>query len=210
MSKYHKYVFDIEARKYIGAFNEMYAAEGSQGFDSWDQDNLAYLDKQVCLHILRNYEMESIVDVGCGKGTMTQVMKTNSNRVIGVDISSEAIAVARGRYRDIQFVAGDINEEELSVVLADELRKGQHVDCITCLETLSYLSNWQDLFDRFAMFGRYILIKLDIPENPIGFVKTKTELKTVFDQYYTTLEHIEFVDKNITILFGESRQNVGH
>jgi len=33
MAKYHKYVFDIETRKFIGNFEEMYQRESVDNFD---------------------------------------------------------------------------------------------------------------------------------------------------------------------------------
>jgi len=84
---YRKYVFDEENRKFIGEFDRMYAAEKDGNYDSWHQDDVHYLDKQICLKILKQYDFNSILDVGCGKGALTHLMKTENNSVIGCDIS---------------------------------------------------------------------------------------------------------------------------
>ena len=39
MAKYHKYVFDVEKRTFIGDFENMYAHESIEKFDSWHQDD---------------------------------------------------------------------------------------------------------------------------------------------------------------------------
>ena len=41
---YHNFVFDIDNRKFVGEFDKMYKAETTKGFDSWDQDDVTYLD----------------------------------------------------------------------------------------------------------------------------------------------------------------------
>ena len=89
MAKYHKYVFDVEKRTFIGDFENMYAHESIEKFDSWHQD--------------------TIVDIGCGKGALTHILKKKNNTCLGIDISQTAIDVAKERFNDIDFVVCDIN-----------------------------------------------------------------------------------------------------
>ena len=39
MAKYHKYVFDVNDKKFVGNFEEMYQKESEENFDSWHQDD---------------------------------------------------------------------------------------------------------------------------------------------------------------------------
>ena len=34
---YHKYVFDVKRRKFVGEFEEMYQGEDKENYDSWYQ-----------------------------------------------------------------------------------------------------------------------------------------------------------------------------
>ena len=54
MAKYHKYVFDIEERKFIGDFETMYQNESKENFDSWHQDDTRQLQRKIDLAILED------------------------------------------------------------------------------------------------------------------------------------------------------------
>jgi ubiquinone/menaquinone biosynthesis C-methylase UbiE len=48
-----------------------------------------------------------ILDVGCGTGQSRQLYAAHAARYVGLDLSGEAVAVARGRFPDNEWVAGD-------------------------------------------------------------------------------------------------------
>jgi hypothetical protein len=41
--KYHPYVFNLEERGFVGAFEEMYQQENTEGFDSWHERDVRML-----------------------------------------------------------------------------------------------------------------------------------------------------------------------
>lgn len=57
-------------------------------------------------------QCESIVDIGCGDGSKTELIRSNSRakRVVGVDISKVAINKAKSTYKYTEFVQSDIEE----------------------------------------------------------------------------------------------------
>lgn len=57
MSEYHKYVFDLENRSFVGNFEEMYRKESEVGFDSWHQENNRQLNRKIALSILDSYNI---------------------------------------------------------------------------------------------------------------------------------------------------------
>jgi hypothetical protein len=71
---YHQYIFDIEHRKFVGDFEQMYKAESKAGFDSWHQDDLRHFDKRVCLELISDYNFSDVLDIGCGKGAFSQFL----------------------------------------------------------------------------------------------------------------------------------------
>jgi hypothetical protein len=79
------------------------------------------------------------------------------------------------------------------------------VDCVVCLETLSYIENWQRVIKDFSTLGKFVLIKLSIPYDPIGYVKNGDVLMSVFKKHYDIVEHIEFINRKMIILFGKSK-----
>jgi hypothetical protein len=67
MQPYHKYVFDTDNREFVGQFEEMYQSEDRENYDSWFQEDLTHIGKQISVTILNRYNFKSILDIGCGK-----------------------------------------------------------------------------------------------------------------------------------------------
>jgi len=109
MAKYHKYVFDLENRKLVGDFETMYQNESKENFDSWHQDDTRQLQRKIDLAILEDYNFAKILDIGCGKGSLTHILKKKNNYVIGLDISQTAVDVVSEKYPDIDFLCTDVN-----------------------------------------------------------------------------------------------------
>ena len=211
-NEYHKYVFDQKKRKFKGDFEEMYKAEKANGFDSWEQDDVNFLDKQLCVKIIENSNFNTILDVGCGKGALTHLMKKEDNLVFGLDLSPEAVSVANERYRTVNFFTADVssfdwvnNFDENTNTIYGKNKNLKTLDCIVCLETLSYIHDWQRLIREFSEKGRFSLIKLFLPNDPIGYIKTNNDLVSVFENYFKIIEHVEFFKGNKIILFGKSK-----
>ncbi len=122
---YRKYVFDQANRKFVGDFEQMYKAEKMECFDSWHQDDVNFLDKQLCLQLVKQSNFNTIVDIGCGKGALTHLMKTQDNTVFGLDISLEAVSIARKRYKDIEFFSVDIKHPDWTNILYQNLPNGK-------------------------------------------------------------------------------------
>lgn len=49
-----------------------------------------------------------VVDLGCGSGVFTDALQRRGYRCTGVDLSPKLIAIAQGKYKDIDFMTGDI------------------------------------------------------------------------------------------------------
>ena len=75
MEKYHKYVFDQKAKAFVGDFEKMYLDEDKDCFDSWYQEDSRQLNRNIALSILKGWNFNSVLDVGCGKGALTHLLK---------------------------------------------------------------------------------------------------------------------------------------
>jgi 2-polyprenyl-3-methyl-5-hydroxy-6-metoxy-1,4-benzoquinol methylase len=197
---YHGFVFDEAERRLVGAFDEMYRAEQSEGFDSWHQEDQRNLTRRVALEVLSQWNFGRVLDIGCGKGVFTHQLRRRNNEVVGVDISEAALAVARARYPDVRFVQADVADAAF-----DWRSLGERFDLGVSLETLSYIADWRGVLARLAALTRHTLIGLYLPENPIGHVKTFDDLAAAFGQSFEIVEDIRFVTRSQIVLFGASR-----
>lgn len=188
---YHKYVFDKKNHKFIGAFEEMYRNEDKENFDSWFQNDVTHLSKQVSFIIIQRYNFNSILDIGCGTGAFTQFLKKKNNRVVGVDISESAIKKAKSKYRDIEF---------FPLSAEDALDSKDRWDLIVIKEALSYLKNWPKLILKASGKTHYLFISLYLPPNPIGFVKDFTELKKIFSKNFEIIDELIWNNETIFLL----------
>ena len=88
---YQDYV--IKDGKFVGKFEEMY-----QKFqDPWEQstrEKNSY-EKLIGLEIIKNNNFTNVIELGCGLGHYTNLIKSISNKVTGIDISETAIEKAK-------------------------------------------------------------------------------------------------------------------
>jgi hypothetical protein len=52
----YRYVFDQENKRVVGKFEEMYQAEDVDNFDSWHEDDMRLLTKQISLVLLNQVQ----------------------------------------------------------------------------------------------------------------------------------------------------------
>lgn len=164
---YHKYVFDGKKRTFVGRFEDMYAAEEREGFDSWHERDIRMLRKRISLEILNDYAFASVLDVGCGKGSFTHLLKRANNQVVGVDGSASAIAKARASFPDIEFLQLDVHD--LGTI-------GRSFDVVVIMAVLAYIEDWPAVLQQVATMTRWIYVAEFIPPDAIGFVKSVDEL----------------------------------
>ena len=205
--KYHKYVFDVPERRFVGNFEQMYQAEGVEKFDSWHQDDIRHLPRRILLDTISDINFEVVVDLGCGKGSFTHVLKRKNNYVAGIDISPTAIHRAEERYPDIDFINMDVNDLDRLSAFIRGIKAP--VSLVCAREILSYLVKWEDILKLLSTYTQYLVIGLDIPENPIGFVKDKNELyDVVAKRNYNIIECIWLKMHYHMIIFAESRASI--
>jgi ubiquinone/menaquinone biosynthesis C-methylase UbiE len=198
-SGYHKYVFDSERRKFVGRFEDMYAAENDEGFDSWHERDIRMLRKRISLEILNDYAFASVLDVGCGKGTFTHLLKRANNTVVGVDGSSNAIAKARASFPEIEFFQLDVH---------DLGTMGRSFDAVVIMAVFAYVDDWPTVLQQAAKMTRWIYVAEFIPPDPIGFVKSVDQLVEEVGRAFEIRTKV-VVDDVHCMLLGEVRQAEG-
>jgi len=188
---YHKYVFDEEKKVFLGEFEKMYQAECSMGFDSWQQEDISRLPYQLSLRILAQYNYESVLDIGCGKGVFTCLLKKGNNYVMGVDISPTAIRKAKIKYPGINFTVGRVEEITIS---------HRKFSLIVAMELLSYVKEWASCLEVVSKLCQYFYLTLYLPKKPIGYIKTFDELKTELSKWFAIETEVLLDKENIFLL----------
>lgn len=199
MPGYHKYVFDIEKRGFIGKFEEMYQAEDSEGFDSWFERDLRPLRKAISYAILSAYNFSRILDIGCGKGTFTHLLKKQNNHVVGIDSSKTAIRKAKESFPDIDFRC-------MSVY--DIYSLGEKFDLVAVMGTFAYVEGWPKAVGTIAGMTRWLYVAEYIPHNPIGFVKWPSHLISEVERHFIIKTKV-LLDDVHCMLFAEVKGNAG-
>ena len=165
---YHKYVYNFEKKQFLGNFEEMYQAEDIEGFDSWYQETENNLHRTISLAILERYNFNRILDIGCGKGTFTNLLKRENNYVMGFDISETAISKAKAKYPNIDFRRMEAN----NILSLSE----NHFDLVVCSAVIYYIPNWRNLVKDISAMTQYIYFTVYITRNSMAFVKSFKEM----------------------------------
>ncbi|NPE27390.1 class I SAM-dependent methyltransferase [Methanococcoides sp. SA1] len=174
----------------------MYSNEEKECYDSWHQDDLTHFGKKISLTVLDRYNFDTILDIGCGKGAFTHLLKKQNNKVVGIDLSETALLKAKTKYKDIDFIKCKIED-------IDEI--GSMWSLTVLYEVLSYIENWDTCLQNISKCTEYIYVSLYIPPNPIGYIKNFDELRFGIYKYFTIEE--ELVWNNETILILGKRKN---
>ena len=82
------------------------------------------------VEILDNHKINTVLDVGCGEGTLGQILD-EKYETVGVDISNEALQLANDHYDTTRQV--NIEKEDLSSVVDTDF------DAVVCLELLEHV-----------------------------------------------------------------------
>lgn len=77
-----------------------------------------------------------ILEIGCGTGKYTGILKKNAKRICGIDISPKMIDVAKKSNSDVRFIVGD-SEKLLDF-------KNEEFDVVAGFNTFSYYPNKLD------------------------------------------------------------------
>jgi len=201
--KYHDYIFNLKKRKYIGDFEKMYKDEEEGNFDSWFATDITVIQKKISIDLINCYNFNKIIDIGCGKGAFSNLLKKNNNTVYGIDVSETAINEAKRLYgHKINF--HHIKDNKFENFIANKVGS---LDLTVTMEVLSYIEEWKKMIEIISNFSSYFYITLYIPDNPIGFVKSHDELLKVFSKYFNVQQKIIYMDYNIFLL-GKNKKEI--
>jgi len=159
-----------------------------------------WLDHVACYKFSGGYSKgKEVLDISCGTGYGSKILlDAGATKVVGVDISSEAINFARTRYQQngLEFKVGNILDIDFPE---------NYFDVITCFETIEHIKSQGKAFTELqrVLKPKGLLIisspnrKLtspfksinEPPENPFHIVEyTMEEFSQLLKNYFEILE----------------------
>ncbi len=108
---------------------------------------------EMILDLLRSLSVKQakILDLGCGPGWYTEKF-VQFGQVTGVDLSTEAIAMAKSRFPNITFLAGNLYEISLP---------SEHFDIVVSQEVIDHVEDRLSFLNRVAdvlKVGGYLIL----------------------------------------------------
>ena len=135
---------------------------------------------------VKNLEIESVLDVGCGEGFTLNKLKENKigKAHEGIDYSKEAILLGKKTYPNLHVLQGDIYDLKY---------KDNSFDLVICSEVLEHLENPQKaLRELIRVSKKYILVS--VPNEPWFYLFNYT-------QWGKDIGHINKWSKNKFVKF---------
>jgi 2-polyprenyl-3-methyl-5-hydroxy-6-metoxy-1,4-benzoquinol methylase len=126
--------------------NELKPADHS-GYEYHDNDASCaheYLLPFVLTRVreISQYKSIKVLDLGCGNGYVASRIAEEGHSVIGVDVSSDGIAIARASFPGISYQLCSVYDDDL----VDKI--GGEVDCVISLEVVEHLFYPKNLFEQ--------------------------------------------------------------
>ena len=121
-------------------------AAGYEKFSA-DNDYAAFADYYEEIFSKYNIKPSLVLDLGCGSGSLTDIMAKKGYDMIGVDISPEMLDMAREKNPEILYLNQDMREFELYGT----------VDAIySSFDCINYITNKNDVKKIFKLVNNYL------------------------------------------------------
>ena len=110
-----------------------------QSFIDYDEEYAYYSDK------LKKYNAESVVELGCGTGSLASRFNANGYDYTGLDLNRTMLDIAKKKNPGAEFIEGDMRNFQL---------QGKKQACIIAGRTISYLMTNKDVLDSFNTINK--------------------------------------------------------
>lgn len=142
--------------------------------------------------LIKNLEIEDVLDVGCGEGFTLNKLKEEGigKSWQGVDFEEEAIKIGKKVYPNLQLKQGNIYDLEY---------KNSSFDLVVCTEVLEHLEEPEKgLREILRVSKKYVI--LSVPNEPLFYLFNYT-------QWGKDIGHINKWSKNKFVKFIKSQGN---
>ena len=184
--------------KFVGDFESLYQFDN----DPWQQSSQKPSDmtdyyefsRQNLIEIIQTKKLKEILEVGCGLGYTTNIIRSRTGLDIdGLDISSIAVQKASNKYRHIEFHQGNIKDFTFQ----------KRYSTIIIMQCLWYIlhdfdSIIQNITNQIPIFGHILFSQ--------AFLKDQKYGTDVIDGYDGLVDYFE-KHKRYEIIYSEYNQN---
>lgn len=146
-----------------------------------------YVNPNYIVHSIMSYLLASrisppnasIIDIGCGLGYGSHILhrEVRNGYVVGIDSSDSSIRIAKGIFREIEFLTGDFTKEST----VDELNLRESFDAAVSIEVVEHIPP-----DKFHNF----LLNLERVIRPGGWALLSTPVRESYDIFSYTEGHV--------------------
>ncbi len=160
-------------------------------------------------------ERNLVVELGCGTGSFTQVMKKKGYDIIGIDMSPDMLNIARKKTADegldIMYLEQDMRELDLYCTTGT---------VVSVCDSVNYLLEDEDVIETFKLVNNFLFPKgvfifdfntLHKYRNVIGdatIAENRDDCSFIWDNYYHENEHINEYDLTIFVRCEETEQDL--
>ena len=172
-------------------------------------DNIPYEEwKSYLEELLKEYGVQDglVLDLGCGTGTMTELLAADGYDMIGVDNSEEMLEIAREKQiksgHEILYLLQDMREFELY---------GTIRAVVSFCDSMNYIMSEEDLRQVFSLVNNYLdpggIFIFDMNtrykyEELLGdnsFCETREDSSFIWENYYDPEEQVNQYDLTLFI-----------
>lgn len=186
-------------------------------YDTFMDETPYELWKENILGILGKYDIKDglLLDLGCGTGTLTELLQDSGFDMIGVDNSQDMLSIAMEKKeesgRDILYLNQDMREFELY---------GTVKAVISVCDSVNYLLEKEDLIQTFRLVNNYLdpkgiflfdfntLYKYKEAIGDTTIAENRDDCSFIWENYYHEDEHINEYD--LTIFVKEQEPELFH
>ena len=128
----------------------------------------AMFPEQVAIyrHLARRLRGQRVVDVGCGMGVGTNLLAYWGCHVLGIDLSADALRVARALYPDLSFLQWDITKGSLILTEGPVTEMGQ-VDACVAVELIEHIEDTVTAIRHLLASGRTLYVSTPNRASPV-------------------------------------------
>lgn len=168
------------------------------------------------IKLLEKYQVkeeELVLDLGCGTGTLTELLATAGYDMIGIDNAEEMLAIAMEKKQqsqlEILYLLQDMRELELY---------GTVKAVISICDSLNYLLEEEDLLETFSLVNNYLdpsgififdfntIYKYETVIGDTTIAENRENCSFIWENYYHEQEEINEYDLTIFVKREQSQE----
>jgi trans-aconitate methyltransferase len=151
---------------------------GPEGRDRMRPHTYEFLKKQIT-------PGASVLELGCGQGTITTWLASFAGEVVGIDRQEQAIAFAKNTPcpSNVSFRLADVTEMAID----------RKFDYVVCFHILEHIQDVEVFLTKLHQLTAILLVEVpDIEQNIIGLLMRDMEMN-----YFTDAEHVREYDTTL-------------